>query len=276
MNHPEKNSQIDLRHWDLIRTLSLEESALLISGIDPAGYDEDSKEYSRAIVYERAISEAVQRANDYAWQHAKKLDRLLLYSEANSDEISQMQGVDDIWEVSGFFEDYLPTIEIRNSISAVNSDPVSVPILLAVDPWYTATVYGGDFNNWLSRSEIVSAYSFKVNQAIVITDKESNWDSEQNRLERESKETNPIPLESANRFAEKIDASKIPLSTRERNTLLSIVAALCKEAKIDYSRPAKAAALVKDLTTEMGLSVGESTIESHLKRVPEALATRMK
>lgn len=276
MNSPEKNSPIELRHWDLIRNLSLEEAALLISGIDPAGYDEDSKEFSRAIVYERAIAEAVQRANDYAWQHAKKLDRLLLDSEENSEEISQMRDVSDIWEASGFFEDYLPTIEIRNSVSSVNSDPVRVPILLPVDPWYTATVYGGDFNYWLSRSGIDSSYIFKDNQAIVITDKESNWDSEQNRLEREMKEANPIPLESANRFAEEIEAHKIPLSTRERNTLLSIVAALCKEAKIDYSRPAKAAALVKDLTAEMGLSIGESTIESHLKRVPDALGARMK
>lgn len=276
MNSPEKNSHIELRHWDLIRTLSLEEAAFLISGIDPAGYDEDTKEFSRAIVYERAIAEAVQRANDYAWQHARNLDQLLLYSEDNAEEISQMKDVNDIWEVSGFFEDYLPTIEIRNSVAAVNSDPVETPILLPVDPWYTATVYGGDFNNWLSRSGIDSHYFFKDNQLIIITDKESNWDSEQNRLEREMREANPIPLEGANKFAEEIDAHKIPLSTRERNTLLSIVAALCKEAKIDYSRPAKAAALVKDLTVAMGLSIGESTIESHLKRVPDALEARMK
>jgi len=276
MNSPEKTSQIDLHHWDLIRTLSLEEAALLISGMDPAGYDENTKEFSRAIVYERAIAEAVQRANDYAWQHARKLDKLLLNSKKNSEEIAELRSIHDIWEMSGFFEDYLPTLEIRNSVSAVNADPVSVPILLAVDPWYTATVYGNDFNNWLSLSGIDSSYVFKDNQSIIVTDKESNWDSEQNKIERLAKEANPIPLESANRFAEEIDAHKIPLSTRERNTLLSIVAALCKEAKIDYSRPAKAAALVKDLTVGMSLSIGESTIESHLKRIPDALEARMK
>ena len=67
-----------------------------------------------------------------------------------------------------------------------------------------------------------------------------------------------------------------PLSTKERNTLLAIIATLCQEAKIDYTRPAKAAASIQHTADSMGISIGESTIESHLKKIPDALASRMK
>ena len=77
-------------------------------------------------------------------------------------------------------------------------------------------------------------------------------------------------------FIKDNDLCNIPLSTRERNTLLSIIAVLCKEAKIDYESCAKSACIIKDLTATIGLSIGESTIESHLKRIPDALEARMK
>ena len=67
-----------------------------------------------------------------------------------------------------------------------------------------------------------------------------------------------------------------PLDTRERNTLLTIIAALCKEAKIPYDKPAKAAGMIQSTAAKMGVSIGETTIESHLKKIPDALATRMK
>ena len=67
-----------------------------------------------------------------------------------------------------------------------------------------------------------------------------------------------------------------PLSTRERDTLLTIIAALCKEAKIDYTKPAKAAGMIQSTAALMQVSIGETTIENHLKKIPDALATRMK
>lgn len=67
-----------------------------------------------------------------------------------------------------------------------------------------------------------------------------------------------------------------PLSTRERHTLLTIIAVLCKEAKIDYTKPAKAAGLIQSTAAFLPVSIGESTIEGHLKKIPDALETRMK
>lgn len=71
-------------------------------------------------------------------------------------------------------------------------------------------------------------------------------------------------------------ADEKPLGTTERNTLLSIIAVLCKEAKIPYGKPAKAAGLIQSTAATMGVSIGETTIEGHLKKIPDALATRMK
>lgn len=67
-----------------------------------------------------------------------------------------------------------------------------------------------------------------------------------------------------------------PLATRERNTLLAIIAALCKEAKIDYAKHSKAAGMIQHTATGMGLQIGETTIERHLKKIPDALESRMK
>ncbi|WP_292934528.1 hypothetical protein [Noviherbaspirillum sp.] len=72
------------------------------------------------------------------------------------------------------------------------------------------------------------------------------------------------------------DQDNRPVRTRERNTLLSIIAALCKEAKLDYSKPSKTAGLIRDMAARMGVDLGESTIEGHLKKIPDALETRMK
>lgn len=79
----------------------------------------------------------------------------------------------------------------------------------------------------------------------------------------------PMPLKQR-------DASDKPLNTRERNTLLTIIAALCKEAKIDYTKHAKAAGLIEGVAAEMGVSISETAIENHLKKIPGALESRIK
>jgi hypothetical protein len=67
-----------------------------------------------------------------------------------------------------------------------------------------------------------------------------------------------------------------PLSTTERNTLLTIIAVLCKEAKLNHVKHSKTAGLIQSTAAGMGISIGETTIENHLKKIPNALAGRMK
>ncbi len=67
------------------------------------------------------------------------------------------------------------------------------------------------------------------------------------------------------------------VGTKERNTYLCVLAALCKEAKIDYSKPSKAAGNIRDIAQQkLGLAIGETTIENYLKAIPDALESRTK
>ena len=77
-------------------------------------------------------------------------------------------------------------------------------------------------------------------------------------------------------FGEAVAPEEKPLATRERNTLLTIIAVLCKEAGLEPTKPAKTAGMIQHMAIGMGLQIGETTIETHLKRIPDALESRMK
>ena len=95
-------------------------------------------------------------------------------------------------------------------------------------------------------------------------------------LENEIRRLMPSVSSDQLQVAAKIDDADKFLSKRERDTLLTIIAALCKEAKIDIKTPSKAGDLIQSLTDSMGAPVAKRTIEEHLKKIPNALATRMK
>jgi hypothetical protein len=65
-----------------------------------------------------------------------------------------------------------------------------------------------------------------------------------------------------------------PIERRERTTLLVMIAALAKLAKIDVAKPSSAAATIESQTTLMGTRVAARTIENHLRRISEALESR--
>jgi hypothetical protein len=65
-----------------------------------------------------------------------------------------------------------------------------------------------------------------------------------------------------------------PLGGRERATLLVLIAALCKELRLDISAPSKAAGLIEGLTMRKGAHIPASAIEDHLGRIPKALEKR--
>jgi hypothetical protein len=79
-------------------------------------------------------------------------------------------------------------------------------------------------------------------------------------------------------FIESISDKKIekPISDKERETLLVIIAALAKEAKIDISKTSKAGVLIAAITQQLGAPIGATTIETHLKKISQALESRAK
>ena len=94
-----------------------------------------------------------------------------------------------------------------------------------------------------------------------------------NQIEKlPSKESLPLPPLNHIQLG---DVDK-PLGTRERDTLLTIIAALAKEAKLQIDQPGKTALYIEGLTNELGAPVSKRAIEDHLKKIPNALETRMK
>lgn len=66
------------------------------------------------------------------------------------------------------------------------------------------------------------------------------------------------------------------LTNKERETLLIIIAALAKEAKIDIAKISKAGDLIANMTQLIGAPIGATTIETHLKKINQAIANRTK
>ncbi|MDP2433455.1 MAG: hypothetical protein Q8O33_15730 [Pseudomonadota bacterium] len=65
------------------------------------------------------------------------------------------------------------------------------------------------------------------------------------------------------------------LTPTERNTLLTIIAALCKYEGIDPQGRGAAQRLM-EMTDDLGAHVDDGTIRNHLAKIPDALETRMK
>jgi hypothetical protein len=65
-----------------------------------------------------------------------------------------------------------------------------------------------------------------------------------------------------------------PIERHERTSLLVIIVALAKMAKIDVKKPSAAAIAIETQTELMGTRVAARTIENHLNRIPEALESR--
>jgi hypothetical protein len=75
---------------------------------------------------------------------------------------------------------------------------------------------------------------------------------------------------------EEVNDAEKPLDARERDTLLLMIKALAKEAKVDISQPFKAAETIAHLIEELGYNRALGTIANHLKTLNKELPTRTK
>lgn len=66
-----------------------------------------------------------------------------------------------------------------------------------------------------------------------------------------------------------------PITTVERNTLLTIIAALCDYSAIKFEDRGAANQIAR-MTEEIGAAVSDDTVRRWLKQIPDALESRMK
>ncbi len=71
------------------------------------------------------------------------------------------------------------------------------------------------------------------------------------------------------------ETTEKPLSTTERHTLLTIIAALCDYSAMPYQERGAAAQIARR-TEEFGVPVSDDAIREALKKIPEALEARTK
>lgn len=69
------------------------------------------------------------------------------------------------------------------------------------------------------------------------------------------------------------EANSTILNTRQRRTLLTVIAALCKKAGIDHASRG-AAATIASLTDELGSPVSDDSIRDLLRDIPDAIESR--
>ena len=74
----------------------------------------------------------------------------------------------------------------------------------------------------------------------------------------------PVPAPTA-------DPLDKPLGQRERTTLLTIIAALAKEANVDVSKPVKSGQIISDLIAAIDYEVAPNTVAGHLRTLRKTL-----
>ncbi|MFV9474688.1 hypothetical protein ACM5Q9_09740 [Advenella sp. RU8] len=89
------------------------------------------------------------------------------------------------------------------------------------------------------------------------------------------KQENAILQEKLINGAKPTQGTEKPLTTRERNTLLVIIAGLCDYSDIDH-KGREAAGQISRMTDEIKASITAETIRGHLNNIPDALVTRIK
>lgn len=72
-----------------------------------------------------------------------------------------------------------------------------------------------------------------------------------------------------------VPVTESPVTARERNTLLTIIAALCEYSGIDPTERGAASQIAK-MTEKLGATVTDDTIRKALGKIADALETRMK
>lgn len=65
-----------------------------------------------------------------------------------------------------------------------------------------------------------------------------------------------------------------PLGTNERRTLLVIIAALCKDARLNWSKGGGAPANIVRMADELGVKISEDTVRTHLDKLDDAIEAR--
>ena len=136
-------------------------------------------------------------------------------------------------------------------------------IRMGDDPGWRADVSEGFIPGWV-KSELKDFFT-----AAQIDFPEKSLASSRKKLTFTTPPSaSPLPVQEFHENS--VEIEKV-IGTRERTTLLTVIAALAESANISLLTPSKSAEIIAGMTERMGAPVAKRTIEEHLKKVPDAL-----
>lgn len=230
---------------DLVKAYRTRQFDMQLDFKDPATYAlklEGAKTYPHSLFN-------VNRINNYQLQHENgKVIRLLFPEKVSTGYIQNGFGSGEtVWIYSCLDEE-----------PALDENFKNTPVYLRWEGHRTDE-YRHDF-------EILTwGLLFSSVPNLLLFERE-NLDS----LVRSEKQANTNMQNSESQIAEKVN-----LGSKERNTLLILIAALCREAKVDYKQRGISTAIQK-MTEEIGAPVTDDTINRVLKQIESALDSRSK
>lgn len=164
------------------------------------------------------------------------------------------------------------TVEVRKRQAAwadYQRDPVHEPSL-----YFNMVVLLDELQDWIKKASAQGNDSRTLALREVVDRLEEALKEDRAKVGKEIQALRKA-VTSATGTVEK-STDDCALDTREKTSLLILVAILCKQAKVDLSKPSKAAEIIRHAAELDGLTIGKRTIEEHLKKIPDAVARKKK
>jgi len=263
-------------HWDYADSFTGREAAYLICGLEPSSWSVESEYKVRPIVtrLKKSYYAAARRlADDLDGAGFKVKD---LFVNVNPFKHRAPAG-DELWsyEIEGLIDNYnyqYMAADIPEEFEFCYSDEHGLPfeeIKRREDARLNSL--------FTDERERLDARVFAISDPI------SHWafedvhefDDQQfsrSELHRWIRDNN---FPSQYQFSGRTEATENELATKERNTLLAVIAALCNKADIDPIGRAAASEVVR-LCDDIGVKLSDDTARKVLRKIPDALSARGK
>lgn len=246
-----KATQDDLSRWDLIDKFTAREIALLIEGYDPSTSPDRIHVGSP-----KTLLAAIEAAYE---------NSLLYFSVVTiSRGECRLDGADHPFV--GMVPPELPSDAMRelwesfvggNNLSPTEWDKQFIEYELR--DFSAQRFVRSDIQKWMAQAKVTKAYYFVDDFPATVDPAPSHDEIAELRA----------------RIAELEKEQEKPLDTTSRNTLLTIIAALCDYSAISLDERGAASNIAKR-TEEFGARVSDDTVRRILGLIPDALASRKK
>ena len=261
-----------LTHWDFSAHFSGNDAAALILGIEPRESDDDD---SRIRVVIDRMELHYNHARKRHYQEAFDLNSAD-FMDTEADRPLELESVE--------------MNELRRQCYPADVDTPLADWVVSKDQSRFDNQYFSRhaIADWLVAIGLNSIYQFRFDQPSVDTEATGHEEGDisfeltspigmAHALKQEVFMPNEVArVEATSDDQSAVQTTEKPLTTKERKTLLTIIAALAKYGKIDIKEYGKSAEFISGLTDEIGANVSKRAIEDHLKKIPDALEIRMK